>query len=52
LRLIRVGYGPVRLGGLTPGELRPITDAERHELTRALSAAPKSKARPAAPASN
>lgn len=52
LRLIRVGYGPVRLGGLTPGELRPITDSERHELRRALAAAPKSKARPTTPTSS
>jgi 23S rRNA pseudouridine2605 synthase len=51
LRLIRVGYGPVRLGGLTSGELRLITESERAELMRALAAAPKSKSRPAAPAS-
>ena len=51
LRLIRVGYGPVRLGGLTPGELRLITESERQELTRALVAAPKSKARPITPTS-
>jgi hypothetical protein len=36
---------------LTPGELRLITESERAELTRALVAAPKSKSRPAAPAS-
>jgi 23S rRNA pseudouridine2605 synthase len=51
LRLIRVRYGPVRLGGLTSGELRLITESERQELTRALVAAPKSKARPIAPTS-
>jgi 23S rRNA pseudouridine2605 synthase len=41
MRLIRVGYGPVRLGGLKAGEMRAITDAERLELERALAAAPK-----------
>jgi pseudouridine synthase len=51
LRLIRVRYGPVRLGGLTSGELRLITESERQEFTRALVAAPKSKARPIAPTS-
>lgn len=51
LRLIRVGYGPVRLGGLTPGELRPINDSERHELRSALAAAPKGTARSTAPTS-
>ena len=49
LRLIRVGYGPVRLGGLTPGELRLITESERQELAGALAAAPKNKARPSHP---
>lgn len=49
LRLIRVGYGPVRLGSLVPGELRPITTSEREELTRALIAAPKGTSRPVAP---
>lgn len=50
LRLIRVGYGPVRLGTLTPGELRPISEIERDELTRALVASPKLTARPTSPA--
>ncbi|NDH27741.1 MAG: rRNA pseudouridine synthase [bacterium] len=51
LRLIRVGYGPVRLGGLSPGELRPITDSERQELVRVLAAAAMSKIRSISPTS-
>ena len=41
LRLIRVGYGPVRLGGLLPGELRQIAESERSMLGDALAAMPK-----------
>lgn len=51
LRLIRVGYGPVRLGGLSPGELRPITGSERQELVRVLAAAAMSKIRSTSPTS-
>lgn len=48
-RLIRVGFGPVRLGELVSGELRPITEGERQEITRLLAAVPKGKSRPVAP---
>ena len=51
LRLIRVGYGPVRLGALAPGELRSISTTERTELSRALAAAPRPTSRPATPSS-
>lgn len=51
VRLIRLGYGPVRLGGLRPGELRPITEGEWRELTRVLSAGSRGKTRPTAPTS-
>ena len=51
VRLIRVGYGPVRLGALTPGDLRPVTEPERQELARALASAPKGGPRSSAPTS-
>lgn len=48
-RLIRVGYGPVRLGSLLAGELRSITGAEREALNRSLATMPASGARPGVP---
>jgi pseudouridine synthase len=35
VRLIRVRIGPVRLGALAPGEVRPLSAAEVRELARA-----------------
>jgi 23S rRNA pseudouridine2605 synthase len=34
-RLVRVRFGPIRLGGLPPGALRPLTSEEVHSLSRA-----------------
>ena len=48
VRLIRLGYGPVRLGGLIPGELRVVTESERSTLGSALVSMPKRSAVPAA----
>lgn len=47
VRLIRLGYGPVRLGGLIPGELRVVTESERSTLGSALASMPKRSAVPA-----
>jgi 23S rRNA pseudouridine2605 synthase len=35
-KLLRVGYGPVRLGSLHPGEIRPLAPAEVAALKRAV----------------
>ena len=35
-RLARLSYGPVRLGDLPPGRLRPLTPAEERALYRAI----------------
>jgi 23S rRNA pseudouridine2605 synthase len=35
-RLVRTKFGPVSLGRLAPGETRPLTSAERTELTAFL----------------
>lgn len=35
-RLIRIGLGPLQLGGLRPGESRPLTDVERKTLLAAV----------------
>jgi 23S rRNA pseudouridine2605 synthase len=36
LRLIRVAIGPVTLGNLPKGAVRPLTPAEKHALDRAI----------------
>lgn len=36
LRLVRVGIGPVTLGTLAPGQVRPLTAAERRGLLQSL----------------
>jgi len=42
-RLIRVGEGPLTLGGLAPGEYRPLTRQEVAILRRAVASAPATK---------
>jgi len=32
LRLVRISHGPIRVGDLRPGEVRPLSDAERQAL--------------------
>lgn len=39
-RLVRIAYGPVRLGSLDVGALREVSDSERAELGALLAAAP------------
>lgn len=39
-RLIRLSYGPVALGGLAPGTMRPLTAPERDALYRAVTLTP------------
>lgn len=34
VRLIRIAFGPLRLGDLKPGEIRPLTEAELEELRK------------------
>ncbi len=38
-KLLRTGYGPVRLGSIRPGEMRPLAPAEVRALKRAVSGA-------------
>jgi 16S rRNA pseudouridine516 synthase len=35
-RLARISYGPVRLGDLSPGESRPLTDEEERAIYKAV----------------
>ena len=44
-KLLRVGYGPVRLGSIRPGEMRPLTPAEVRALKHAVAGAAASSAR-------
>jgi 23S rRNA pseudouridine2605 synthase len=46
-RLVRVSYGPVRLGDLAPGRSRPLTDAETAAIYGAIGMAPAADAREA-----
>lgn len=34
MRLVRIATGPIRLGNLAPGEYRPLSSTEVHQLTR------------------
>ncbi len=38
-RLVRIQFGPLKLGNLKPGEIRPLTEAERRALLRLLESA-------------
>lgn len=49
-RLVRVSYGPVRLGDLASGRSRPLTDAETAEVYRAIGMEPAGGAPGAPPA--
>lgn len=46
-RLVRTRIGPVRAGGLKPGQWRPLTQREALELQRAAGAPPPGRRRPA-----